>query len=101
MRQNQLPESFMVTSNGTRASPLGAGVGFGLGWAVWMDPSASGSPVGAGTMSWGGGAGTWFWIDPKNDLYFVGMIQRLGGTGGGLDAAARALTYQALAEPSK
>ena len=32
-------------------------------------------------MSWGGAAGTWFWIDPTNDVIFVGMIQRMGGTG--------------------
>lgn len=101
MRANHLPESFMVTSNGTRASPLGTGVGFGLDWAVWMDPKATGAPVGAGTVSWGGSAGTWFWIDPTNDLFFVGMIQRQGGTGGGLDAATRSLTYQALVEPGQ
>lgn len=101
MRANHLPESFMVTSNGTRASPLGTGVGFGLDWAVWMDPKATGAPVGAGTVSWGGSAGTWFWIDPANDLFFIGMIQRQGGTGGGLDAATRSLTYQALVEPGQ
>ncbi len=101
MRQNHLPETFMVTSNGTRASPLGIGVGYGLDWAVWFDPAATGSAVGPGTVSWGGSAGTWFWIDPKNDLYFVGMIQRLGGTGGGLDGATRAITYQALVDPTK
>lgn len=101
MAQNHLPDSFMVTTNGTRASPLGTGVGYGLGWAVWLDPKASGAPVGAGTVSWGGSAGTWFWVDPANDLYFIGMIQRLGGTGGGLDAATRNLTYSALADRSK
>jgi CubicO group peptidase (beta-lactamase class C family) len=101
MRQNHLGDAFMITSNGTRASPLGTGVGFGLGWAVWLDPKGSGAPVGAGTVSWGGSAGTWFWIDPANDLYFIGMVQRLGGTGGGLDAATRNLTYQALVDPSK
>jgi CubicO group peptidase (beta-lactamase class C family) len=101
MRRNQLPASLLVTTNGTRASPLGTGVGFGIDWAVWVDPAATRSPVGAGTVSWGGSAGTWAWIDPKHDLYFVGMIQRLGGTGGGLDAATRALTYQALVDPLK
>ncbi|PHY13835.1 hypothetical protein CSW58_03145 [Caulobacter sp. B11] len=59
---------------------------------------ASGAPVGPGTISWGGSAGTWFWIDPANDLFFIGMIQRLGGVGSGLDATSRTLVYQALAE---
>ena len=101
MRANHLPDSFMVMSNGTRASPLGRGVGFGLDWAVWLDPKATGAPVGPGTVSWGGSAGTWFWIDPANDLFFIGMIQRQGGTGGGLDAATRSLTYQALVDPAQ
>jgi CubicO group peptidase (beta-lactamase class C family) len=53
-------------------------------------------------MSWGGAAGTWFWVDPTNDLIFVGMIQRMGGSGGDdLGTMARTLTYQALVDPSK
>ena len=36
----------------------------------------AGLPVGKGTRSWSRAAGTWFWIDPENDLYFIGMIQR-------------------------
>jgi len=63
---------------------------------------AAGSLEGKNTMSWGGAAGTWFWIDPTNDVFFVGMIQRLGGTGGDdLGTMARTLTYQALLHPEK
>ena len=43
---------------------------------------AAGLPVGKGTVSWGGAAGTWFWVDPTNNLVFVGMIQRLMASGG-------------------
>jgi CubicO group peptidase (beta-lactamase class C family) len=32
-----------------------------------------------GTFYWGGAAGTWFWVDPVNDLAFIGMIQMQGG----------------------
>jgi CubicO group peptidase (beta-lactamase class C family) len=28
---------------------------------------------------WWGIASTWFWIDPANDVVFIGMIQRRGG----------------------
>ncbi|MEQ1609350.1 MAG: hypothetical protein ABL956_10355 [Hyphomonadaceae bacterium] len=28
----------------------------------------------------GGAYGTWFWLDPTNDLEFVGMIQNLNGS---------------------
>ena len=66
------------------------------------DARAAGTLEGDGTMSWGGAAGTWFWIDPTNDVVQVGMIQRMGGTGGDdLGAAARTLTYQALTHPEK
>ena len=53
-------------------------------------------------MSWGGAAGTWFWVDPTNDVVFIGMIQRFGGTGGpDLGTATRTLVYQALVDPAK
>ena len=54
-----------------------------------------------GTYYWGGAAGTWFWIDPVNDLAFIGMIQNMGGNRpGGFDfreGSAR-LVYAALAD---
>jgi CubicO group peptidase (beta-lactamase class C family) len=109
MKLNQLPPSFTVTTNGTagvlhptanaKPFPFALGMGYGLDVAVAVDPAASGAPVGAGTISWGGSAGTWFWIDPTNDLFFIGMIQRLGGVGSGLDATTRTLVYQALEHP--
>lgn len=107
MTQNHLPEGFVVTTNGTagvlapaaRPFPFAPGMGYGIDMAVAVDPAASGSPVGPGTVSWGGSAGTWFWIDPANNLFFVGMIQRLGGVGPGLDGTSRTLVYQALERP--
>jgi CubicO group peptidase (beta-lactamase class C family) len=107
MTQNHLPEGFVVTTNGTagvlapatRPFPFAPGMGYGIDMAVAIDPAASGAPVGPGTVSWGGSAGTWFWIDPANNLFFVGMIQRLGGVGPGLDAQSRTLVYQALERP--
>ncbi|WP_421737478.1 serine hydrolase domain-containing protein [Caulobacter sp.] len=111
MRLNQLPASFTVTTNGTagvlqptanaKPFPFALGMGYGLDVAVAVDPAASGAPVGPGTISWGGSAGTWFWIDPANDLFFIGMIQRLGGVGSGLDATTRTLVYQALEHPEQ
>lgn len=107
MTQNHLPPGFVVTTNGTtgvlnpgpKPFPFAAGMGYGIDMAVAVDPAASGAPVGPGTVSWGGSAGTWFWIDPANDLFFVGMIQRLGGVGPGLDAQSRTLVYQAIERP--
>lgn len=101
MGSNHLPPSFSVTSDGIRPFPFGPGLGFGLNMAVSVDPLLGNAPVGKGTVSWGGSAGTWFWVDPTNDLFFVGMIQRLGGVGSGLDAETRNLVYQALVDRSK
>jgi CubicO group peptidase (beta-lactamase class C family) len=74
--------------------------GFGLDVMVEIDPRRAGSMAGKNTISWRGAAGTWFWIDPTNDLAFVGMIQRAWGVPDeDLVDRARVLTYQALVHP--
>lgn len=102
MDTNVIPHDVLVSSNGTSVARFNEAVGFGLDFMVINDPRRAGSLEGKNTMSWGGAAGTWFWIDPTNDLLFVGMIQRMGGTGGDdLGTQARTLTYQALTHPEK
>jgi CubicO group peptidase (beta-lactamase class C family) len=56
------------------------GIGFGLDFAVVMDPKAANAAQGINTFYWGGAFGTWFWIDPTNDVVFVGLIQNLNGS---------------------
>jgi CubicO group peptidase (beta-lactamase class C family) len=102
MDTNVIPKEALVKSNGSIGIRFNEAVGFGLDFQVDKDPRAAGSLEGKNTMSWGGAAGTWFWIDPTNDVLFVGMIQRMGGTGGDdLGTMARTLTYQALLHPEK
>jgi CubicO group peptidase (beta-lactamase class C family) len=60
---------------------LAPGAGFGLDFAIYTDPVAAGGYFGKGTYFWGGAAGTWFWIDPVNDVIVLGMIQQAAGTG--------------------
>ncbi len=60
---------------------LSPGAGFGLDFAVYTDVAAAGGYYGKGTYYWGGAAGTWFWIDPSEDLIVIGMIQQIAGTG--------------------
>ena len=77
------------------------GIGFGLDFAVLENPAAANSPQGLDSFYWGGAFGTWFWIDPTNDLVFVGMIQNLQGSvpGAGTPAVREItprLTYAAL-----
>ena len=53
----------------------GPGYGFGLGVAVRRDlggPSVNGS---VGDYNWGGAGGTGFWVDPKERMFVVLMMQ--------------------------
>lgn len=73
------------------------GVGFGLGFAVALDQGDIGEIGSPGEYNWGGAAGTRFWIDPKENLIGIFMVQsiphrtRLGQT-------FKVLTYQAIVE---
>ena len=53
------------------------GYGFGLGFAVAVDPGAIGELSSAGEYNWGGAAGTRFWIDPGEELIGVFMVQSI------------------------
>ncbi len=53
----------------------GDGYGFGLGFQVRRDTGLSPVPGTAGDYAWGGAAGTAFWVDPKQDMYVIMMIQ--------------------------
>ncbi|HEY2675722.1 MAG TPA: serine hydrolase domain-containing protein [Steroidobacteraceae bacterium] len=79
------------------------GLGFGYDFAILEDPPKLGSTAGKGTFLWDGVAGTWFWIDPANDVIFVGIIQRwlLAPGAPDVENLSRALTYQALVDPKK
>jgi CubicO group peptidase (beta-lactamase class C family) len=101
MRANHLPDSFRDKGFGVGRQRIRPGVGFGYDVAVFDDPHLAGSTTGAGTYLWDGAAGTWFWIDPVNDIVFVGMIQRMGANGPELQNLSRALVQQALVDPSR
>lgn len=36
----------------------------------------NGGGLGTGSFYWGGVHGTWFWVDPVNDLVVVGTVQQ-------------------------
>lgn len=102
MGQNVISEDVLATTNPLRLLPFNPAFGFGLDFAVVMDPAALGLVEGRGTLSWGGGGGTWFWIDPENDLIFIGLIQRLADpVSAAFRVQARALVYAALTHPEK
>lgn len=90
MRQNVLREGVLVDLYG----PSQQGVGFGMDFAVVLDPAKAQTPQGQDSYYWGGAFGTWFWIDPTNDLVFIGMIQNLNGSIPGRDTPeVRGISY--------
>ena len=63
---------------GVAPGPLylpGAGFGFGLGFAVRKDAGVSPFPGSVGEYNWGGAGGTYFWVDPKENMFVVFMMQ--------------------------
>ena len=53
------------------------GMSFGYGWAVVKKPAGVTEMLSAGTFGHGGAYGTQGWIDPKKELIYVLMIQRV------------------------
>ena len=59
---------------------LETGQGFGLGFAINCEPGLSPLPGSKGDYYWTGIFGTYFWIDPKEQLIAIMMIQVAPGT---------------------
>jgi CubicO group peptidase (beta-lactamase class C family) len=76
MHTNVLEPGVEVTLN----SPNTRGLGFGMDFAIVMDPVAAKTSQGIQSFYWGGAYGTWFWIDPINDMIVIGFIQNSNGT---------------------
>ena len=76
---------------------------FGLGFAIVTDKEEStdakepsDTPESIGSYSWGGAAGTIFWIDPEKEL--IGLLMTQIGDVGSSHDQFKILTYQALIE---
>ncbi len=54
----------------------GPGYGFGLGFAVRLAAGEAAVPGSPGDYHWSGLAGTYFWVDPAEDLIAIWMMQR-------------------------
>ena len=79
MTANHLPAAIEGAGRGEDPAQLEASrFGFGLGWGINMDVVASGVPGSVGEYSWGGAAGTVFWVDPVEEMVVIGMIQLMG-----------------------
>src|SRR5438105_9877328 len=53
----------------------GPGYGFGLGFAVRKEAGVAPTPGSPGDYNWGGAGGTYFWVDPKEDMFVVYAMQ--------------------------
>jgi CubicO group peptidase (beta-lactamase class C family) len=84
MRSNHLPDELVPIGIG------GADQGFGLGFAVSMGEHA-------GSYRWLGIAGTYFWIDPAEELIVFAWNQLRPSGGAPIDRAMAEIVYEAVA----
>jgi len=102
MTSNHVSRELLTGEFGIGNAVMRPGFGYGFNCAVEFDPAEANLPEGKGTFQWDGAAGTWFWVDPTNDVVFIGMIQRmLGPASPPLEYESRAVVYQALVDPSQ
>ena len=71
--------------------------GFGLTFAINPGPGKSPDVGSQGTFRWGGAAGTTFWIDPKEHMFGIFLIQILPPNVGAAGEFQR-MAYEALVD---
>lgn len=76
--------------------PWWAPAGFGLGFSIEDDPGTAGQIGSKGTFGWSGAASTQCWIDPKEDMITILMVQVLGDCP--LQELFKIVAYQAIEE---
>ena len=74
------------------------GYTFGLGFAVRQEPGIAAVPGSQGEYMWGGYAGTYFWIDPKEELIGILMTQAPGPSRQYYRREIKQLVYQAITD---
>lgn len=98
MVQNHLPGGADLEQIGRPlfAETTFEGVGFGLGFAVVVDPVAAKVPGNRGEFNWGGAASTAFWVDPADEIIVIFLTQLLPSSTHPIRSQLRQLVYQAL-----
>jgi len=100
MQRNQLPDNRDMAAMG---QPVWSetsydGIGFGLGWAVVLDPVKAHIITSEGEHHWGGAASTFFWIDPEEEMYVVFFTQLMPSSTYPIRRELRTLVYQTLVD---
>jgi CubicO group peptidase (beta-lactamase class C family) len=99
MTTNTLPPDIRFAGFATGlVGPLG-GSTWGLGFAIRNNAAFSAVPGSVGSFNWLGAGGTFFWIDPAEQLIAVQLIQVAPGSGTPFTNMFRNLTYGAFRVP--
>lgn len=98
MRQNHLPDNRDMAAMG---QPVWSetnydGIGFGLGFAVVIDPIKAQIITSPGEHHWGGAASTFFWLDPVEDLFVIFLTQLFPSSTYPIRRELRTRIYQTL-----
>jgi CubicO group peptidase (beta-lactamase class C family) len=98
MTRNHLPGNADLESYGTpinAESPM-RGSGFGLGFAVVLDPVPGKVLTSAGEFSWGGAASTAFYVDPAEEITATFFTQFVPSSAYPVRSQLRQMVQQAL-----
>jgi len=97
MTADHLPASF-IDKIADKMDPAAAGYGFGLGFAVRRQDGIAAMAGSAGDYYWSGVYGTYYWVDPRQELAVVFLAMAPGQIRLRYRQMMRNLVYQALAD---
>ncbi len=92
MSSNLLPENLPGIAGGKQ------GLGFGIDFAVVLDPAKQGNGARKGEYFWGGMANTVFWIDPEEELVAIFMTNVLPSSVFPFRGDLRKYVYEAVVD---
>lgn len=100
MRTNHLPNNADLTemSSSLFSEANNAGTGFGLGFAMVIDPSKTLMPSSEGEFYWGGAYSTAFFVDPVERITMVFMTQVYPSSTYPIRRQLKTLIYSALTD---
>lgn len=100
MTANHLPGGVDLTqmSRSLFSEANNAGTGFGLGFAMVIDPARTLMPASKGEFYWGGAYSTAFFVDPVEQITCVFMTQLYPSSTYPIRRQLKTLIYSALAE---
>jgi CubicO group peptidase (beta-lactamase class C family) len=101
MAMNHLPEGRDITQmnvGGQFSQIAYDGVGFGLGFSVTLDLAKAQTVGSAGEYAWGGAASTAFWVDPKENLAVIFMVQLMPSGTFNFRGQLKSIVYPAIVD---